>query len=186
MFQQNNIRKDGNSSVVPGLCQLFTVPKLATGNSVQLDRSLTGYLKCNLAVPWNLYAKKWVKRFYYKYLGRKGEAPFQAAAKVFAPALPFQKGDRVRVRSVGDINSTLDPFSELKGCAFLPVMHQYCDTEQRIFKVMKRFVDERDYRPKKTKGIILLENIVCDGTPLYGDCDRCCFLFWREEWLEKI
>jgi hypothetical protein len=24
------------------------------------------------------------------------------------------------------------------------------------------------------------------GTPDYGRCDRACFYFWREEWLEKL
>jgi len=82
--------------------------------------------------------------------------------------------------------STLDPFNELKGCSFPSQMYQYCGTEQKVFRVMKYFMDERDYRMKKTRGIILLENIFCNGTAVFGDCDRCCFLFWREEWLEKI
>jgi hypothetical protein len=85
-----------------------------------------------------------------------------------------------------EILSTLDPFKELKGCAFLPEMYQYCETTQVVLKSMERFIDERDYKPKKTQGLILLENVICSGTPLYGKCDRCCFLFWREEWLEKI
>ena len=48
------------------------------------------------------------------------------------------------------------------------------------------FMDERDYKLKKARGVILLENLICNGTPTFGKCDRCCFLFWREEWLEKI
>jgi hypothetical protein len=186
MHNQSNSSREMKSSTDSGVCQLYSVPKLATGYSAQPNQSLTAYIKSGLAVPWNLYVKKWIKKYYYKFISAQGEAPFQAASKVFAPVVAFQKGDLVRVRSVSDIRSTLDPFRELRGCSFLPAMQQYCDTEQRVFKVMKRFVDERDYKPKKTKGIILLENVVCEGTPLYGDCDRCCFLFWREEWLEKI
>jgi hypothetical protein len=53
-------------------------------------------------------------------------------------------------------------------------------------KPVKRFVDERDYRVKKAKGIILLEGLICEGTPDYGQCDRACFYFWRQEWLEKM
>jgi hypothetical protein len=51
---------------------------------------------------------------------------------------------------------------------------------------MERFLDERDYKVKKARGIILLEGVICRGTPVFGRCDRCCYLFWREEWLEKI
>jgi hypothetical protein len=39
---------------------------------------------------------------------------------------------------------------------------------------------------KKVQGVILLENVICSGTPTFGACDRCCFLFWREEWLERV
>jgi hypothetical protein len=68
----------------------------------------------------------------------------------------------------------------------MPDMWQYCETSQRVFKVVERFVDERDYRLKKGTGIILLEGLICEGTADYGRCDRSCFYFWRVEWLEKI
>jgi hypothetical protein len=51
---------------------------------------------------------------------------------------------------------------------------------------VKTFVDERDCRVKKVKGVYLLEGVNCQGFELYGECDRACFYFWREEWLEKI
>ena len=95
-------------------------------------------------------------------------------------------GVRVRVRSLEEIQNTLNSFKELKGCAFLEDMKQYCGTEQCVLKVMERFLDERDYQVKKAKGIVLLEGIYCQGTPVFGRCDRSCLSFWREEWLEKI
>jgi hypothetical protein len=27
---------------------------------------------------------------------------------------------------------------------------------------------------------------MCQGTKDFGRCDRSCFFFWREEWLEKL
>ena len=68
----------------------------------------------------------------------------------------------------------------------MPEQEQYCGTTQRVHKRMERFVDERDLRVKRTKGIILLEGVMCQGTADFGSCDRSCFYFWREEWLEKI
>ena len=68
----------------------------------------------------------------------------------------------------------------------MPEMVEYCNTEQRVHKVMQRFVDERDLRVKKVNGIILLEGVLCQGTADFGSCDRSCFFFWRQEWLEKI
>jgi hypothetical protein len=99
---------------------------------------------------------------------------------------PIKVGDHVRVRSWQDIEATLNPFKELQGCAFLSEMKQFCDTNQTVLQVMERFLDERDYKVKKVRGIVLLEGILCRGTPVFGRCDRCCHLFWREEWLEKV
>jgi hypothetical protein len=103
-----------------------------------------------------------------------------------ATSLGLKAGDMVRVRSREEIEATLDRWGELNGCAFMDDMAQYCDTVQRVFKPVERFMDERDYRMKKVKGLILLEGGICPGHPGLGRCDRSCFYFWREEWLEKI
>jgi len=101
-------------------------------------------------------------------------------------ALPRQRlnaGDLVRVRSREEIQATLDRWKSLKGCGFLDEMANYCGTTQRVLKRVEQFIDERDYRLKKAGGIVLLEGALCSGG---GKCDRACFFFWREEWLEKL
>lgn len=167
-------------------CQLPSVPKFSQGHSISADKSLKGRIKRLLAVPWNRYVKKWLKRDYAQRARAHGGTPEQAAARTLAPEIPFQQGDWVRVRLIEEIRSTLDPFNELKGCAFLPEMEDYCGTKQRVFRSMQNFMDERDYKLKKVRGVILLENVFCSGTPTFGACDRCCLLFWREEWLERV
>jgi hypothetical protein len=103
------------------------------------------------------------------------------------PASPgLQAGDCVRVRSLKEIEATLNHWGQVKGCTFMPEMAKYCGTTQRVLKSMNRFVDERDLQVKKAKGIILLEGVMCQGTADFGSCDRSCFVFWREEWLKKI
>jgi hypothetical protein len=99
---------------------------------------------------------------------------------------PFKKGDRVRVRSIQEIRATLNSKDWLKGCKFMPEMEQYCDTVQRIFQPVERFLEESDYTIRKTKGLVLLENIYCQGVAGAGRCDRSCFYFWRVEWLEDL
>jgi len=90
------------------------------------------------------------------------------------------------VRSREEIEATLNHWRQLKGCSFMSEMAQYCDTTQRVHKVMERFVDERDLRVKKVKGIVLLDGLRCEGTAEFGRCDRSCLYFWREEWLERV
>jgi len=98
----------------------------------------------------------------------------------------LKAGDLVRVRSQEEIETTLDDRKELKGCSFMSEMWAYCGTTQRVLKPMERFLDERDYRIKRCKGIVLLEGVICQGTVFPKGCDRACFFFWREEWLEKL
>lgn len=170
-------------------CQLPCVPKFSLGRAPFVEQTFIGRAKKTLAVPWNYGVKPLLKRLYAvsaRSARNDADSPAQVAARSFAPAVPFEQGDAVRVRSREEIQSTLDPFKELKGCAFLPFMAQYCGTQQRIFRVMRYFLDERDYKRKKVRGVILLENVFCEGTPAFGECDRCCLLFWREEWLDKL
>jgi hypothetical protein len=180
----NKVKKSISISEFEG-CQLPCVPSFATGNADYPGQPILLSLKRSLAYPWNTYVKKLLKRFYYRSAPSLQESVRRETVKSFTHAAPLKQGDLVKVRSKEEIMNTLDPFNELKGCAFLAEMHQYCGTEQRVFKSMERFMDERDYKVKKTRGLILLENVFCSGTPVFGKCDRSCFLFWREEWLEK-
>jgi hypothetical protein len=98
----------------------------------------------------------------------------------------LKKGDVVRIRSWSEIRATLDSNSRLKGCRFMPEMEPYCGSVQRIYKPVERFLNEFDYTIRKSKGMVLLENLFCQGVAESGRCDRSCFFFWRAEWLEKI
>ena len=98
----------------------------------------------------------------------------------------LKAGDRVRIKSKEEIQATLNHWNQLKGCSFMEEMLPYCGTEQRIFKRVEKFLDERDYLLKKCRGIVILDGVFCEGTRDFGPCDRTCFFFWREEWVEKI
>jgi hypothetical protein len=98
----------------------------------------------------------------------------------------LQAGDVVRIRSKAEIRSTLGLWNELRGCVFMDEMWNYCGTTQRVLKRAEKFMDERSYKVKKARGLVILEGVICQGTIDFGPCDRSCFFFWREEWLEKI
>ena len=171
-------------------CQIPCLPKIAEGNVQFGPQPMITRLKRAFARPWNYYVKKYLKRSLNQVMRwvamirrSKTGQPLVAAEPVVDD---LQPGDWVRVRSREEIQATLNPFKELRGCAFLADMWQYCGTTQRVLKSMHRFLDERDYKVKRTRGVILLEGVLCQGTPVFGPCDRCCHLFWREEWLEKV
>lgn len=98
----------------------------------------------------------------------------------------LEAGDIVRIRSKEEISGMLDMWNQSQGCAFMEEMWQYCGTVHRVLKRVRKFLDERDYRMKSCKGIVILEGVTCEGTRDFGICDRSCYFFWREEWLEKI
>ena len=100
--------------------------------------------------------------------------------------LTLKPGDIVRVMSRDKIRATLNHWNQLKGCSFMVEMESYCNTTQRVFKRVDQFLDERDYHVKTCHGIVLLEGVICEGTRDFGPCDRSCFFFWREEWLEEV
>ena len=98
----------------------------------------------------------------------------------------LQAGDKVRVKSKEEILSLLDPWLEQKGCGFMEEMWIHCGTEQVVRKRVEKFLDEATLRMRTSQGIVILEGLMCEGTMDFGRCDRSCFYFWREEWLEKI
>jgi hypothetical protein len=169
-------------------CQLYCLPKVADENvearaqsirrriKLMLKRHLSPYTKRNL----KKIVARWVVRF--SNLFRRSASPPARSAAV----TDFQAGDLVRIRSREEIEATLNCWHEFRGCAFMDEMWQYCGTTQRVFKPVRYFLDERDYRLKKCKGLVILEGVICEGMKEYGPCDRSCFFFWRDEWLEKI
>jgi hypothetical protein len=171
-------------------CQIPSIPRFSEGLMEMEPQPLPRRIKRRLAGVWNHLVKPAMKQGYRLYLSltfRRGERKGAGAvASTMASRGHLESGDTVRVRSIEEVRSTLDVWKELRGCAFLESMWQYCGTTQVVMQRMERFVDERDYKVKKVNGIVLLEGAICRGTAVFGRCDRCCYLFWREEWLEKV
>jgi hypothetical protein len=171
-------------------CQIPYLQRISEGYAEVPPQSLSRRLKLALRrrlTPrqervLRMYSNN-LMNWFSKLIGRSSR-PLAPATSATTTSL--KSGDLVRVRSREEIEATLNHWRQLKGCSFMPEMWQYCGTTQRVLRPMERFVDERDLRVKKCKGIILLEGLNCQGTAEFGRCDRSCFYFWREEWLEKI
>lgn len=172
-------------------CQFASLKSIAEGNAETPPASLVRHIK--LVIRRHLTPKQdriihqkvnAVIDWFYKLIGKKTSTP-QPIANIQTELL--KAGDLVRVKYKEEIEATLNHLGQSRGCTFIAdIMTPYCGTVHRVLKSMERFVDERDLRVKKCKGLILLEGVMCKGTTEFGRCDRSCFLFWREEWLEKI
>ncbi len=172
-------------------CQIPGYQRVSAGYENTGPISPIKRLKRRFARPWNYLLKPQIKKGIKMLYAWKGKLQDRGKTEQvdqlrYVDGAHLEAGDRVRVRSREEIETTLDPFHELNGCAFLEGMWQYCDTSQRVLQPVRRFLDERDYQVKKARGVVLLESVLCQGTPVFGRCDRACHLFWREEWLAKI
>ena len=133
--------------------------------------------------------KRMIKRRlnYFRHLLSEAFGTRPQTSTQVSPAVPhFQPGDPVRVKSIQELYATLDRWNCLKGCAFMEEMTPYCGTTQHVLKQVRQFLNERDYQTRRSNGMVLLDRVICEGTKDFGPCDRACFFFWREEWLEKI
>ena len=127
---------------------------------------------------------KYLMHWFSEIIGAKSEKSNVMVKN--STARDIQPGDLVRVRSKEEIKATLNRWDQLKGCAFMEEMWPHCGTTHRVLKRVEKFLDERDYLIKRCHGIVILDGVMCQGTKDFGACDRSCFFFWREEWLEKL
>jgi hypothetical protein len=179
-----------NSKGGPANCEITRLHEIALGLESTPPESIVRQFKLWIRRHLDTQSERRFKRLTNNWantwcalLGwptRPASLPAAAARPRFAP------GDLVRVRSQAEIEATLNHWHQLKGCTFMPEMAQYCGSRHCVLKVMERFIDERDLRVKKASGIVLLADVICQGTADFGRCDRCCFFFWREEWLEPV
>lgn len=92
----------------------------------------------------------------------------------------------VRVRPFYEIKRTLDDKGFYKGMLFINEMVRYCGGTYRVFERVNKVYIHRDNKMQKCREVVLLEGVLCNGYGPDIDCDRTCFFFWKEAWLEKI
>lgn len=114
--------------------------------------------------------------------------PAKPARRPAAPAdavQGFRPGDWVQVKSRDEIAATLDQEGKQAGLAFVPCeMLSHCGGQYRVLKRVEKIFLEESRQNRKLKNTVLLEGVHCQGAGL--DCDRACFLFWREAWLKPV
>ncbi|MEW6579959.1 MAG: hypothetical protein AB1435_12305 [Chloroflexota bacterium] len=170
-------------------CQLEGLPATAEGTLRVWPDAWRDRLRLLMRRTLSYRAQARVRRAGYALLRTVDQLRGRArtpVVPVLAETGRLRAGDGVRVRPVEEIEATLDQRHQLKGCAFMGEMQPYCGTTQRVLKPVARFLDERDYRVKRCSGLVILDGAICEGTAAFGPCDRACFFFWREEWLEKL
>jgi hypothetical protein len=100
----------------------------------------------------------------------------------------LQEGDLVEVLPFEDILKTLDENMCVGKTLFLDGMKQYCGKRLRVMKKLRTMIDEQSWGMVRLKDSVILKDAICDAKGQYAKegCDRCCFYFWKEQWLRKV
>ena len=114
--------------------------------------------------------------------------PAGPPAVAAAAPLPdgFAEGQRVRVLPLAQIRALLDEQGRTAGMTFMAGMERFCGQELTVRKRVRTIFDERHERMLRLRRAYLLEGVICDGRQQFDreGCDRGCFYFWKESWLE--
>lgn len=94
-------------------------------------------------------------------------------------------GDVVRVRSLQEIESTLDDARTLDGLPFMGEMEAFCG---KTFRVHRRIDKINDMRNKtglrRMDDTVTLADVRCSGSH-HGGCQAECQILWKEAWLKR-
>ena len=105
--------------------------------------------------------------------------------------LGLSPGDSVRIKSREEILATLDEDGRCEGLGYMSSeQDRYCGGTYKVLKRVELFFDERTQKMLKVKNTVLLDKVYCEpelhGDPRIAGCQRMCFLFWKEAWLERV
>lgn len=104
-------------------------------------------------------------------------------------ALNLQPGEVVRVRSLAEIDETLDTWGQNRGLYFDPEQAPYADRVFRIKNRVQRMVNEETGRLTELKTpAVVLESVFCQGrnSSCRMFCPKSAPMLWREIWLERV
>jgi hypothetical protein len=101
-------------------------------------------------------------------------------------AMPFLlPGDVVKVRSWPEIRCVLDENGRTDGLPFMPEMLQYCGMCFTVAKRLERTCEETEGGMRRICNTVFLDTVRCHGSA-HGGCQKECFIFWKEAWLQKV
>lgn len=175
------------------------VEDLRSGN-VYLWRFASGMLRASwMAMGRGEFAASHLVRWLYDHLRflwngeefpvRVGRIPRGKRTPAPSHSLNLQPGEVVRVRSLAEIDETLDTWGQNRGLYFDPEQAPYANGVFRVRDSVTRMINEETGRMIELKTpSVLLESVFCQGrhSSCRMFCPRSAPLLWRELWLERI
>lgn len=97
----------------------------------------------------------------------------------------LRPGDRVRLRPLPEILSTLDDTGSFEGVPFMAEMTAYAGRTMTVYRRLEKICDyySEGSRSRRMTDAVLLRETRCNGSG-HGGCQAECRIFWKEAWLE--
>jgi hypothetical protein len=112
--------------------------------------------------------------------------PNAQATQSPASSPAFGPGDVVEIRSLAEIEATLDRRGRNQGLSFTPEMRELCGRSFRVLKRIHRIIDERTGNMTRlVGGCLILEGAMCKGDR-HRFCPRMAQFYWRDIWLRGV
>ena len=97
--------------------------------------------------------------------------------------MTFAPGDRVFVKTAGEILATLDAAGACEGMPFMPEMLPLLGGRFTVAKRAQKVCDTIRYTgSRRLETTVLLDDLRCDGSAHDG-CQAECRFYWKEAWL---
>lgn len=171
-------------------CQVANSEELFTKSlTIRTEQILVRSLRKIKYFLFTRYIKGLFGKKYYRGSPKLTVAPKTPDDQISKPRISaIAVGDRVRIRSREEILATLNERNKLEGCFFMQEMFNYCGKEYQVIRKVEHFFDEAAMEMKKARATFLLDGVHCSGklTGYVTKCDRHCYSFWKEAWLEKL
>lgn len=98
--------------------------------------------------------------------------------------LDLKPGEWVEVKSLAEIEATLDPKGKNAGLMFDLEMSIYAGKRFRVKNTIDRIILEESGRLRQLSNTVALDGIFCQGI-CAGNCPRANPIYWREAWLKR-
>lgn len=96
---------------------------------------------------------------------------------------PYHPGDLVQVKSLAEIESTLDAKRTLAGLPFMAEMESFCGGTYRVHRRVYHVNDMRNKTGlRRLRSAVTLQDIRCSGAE-HGGCQAECQVLWKDAWL---
>jgi hypothetical protein len=100
-------------------------------------------------------------------------------------SLNLRAGEWVEVKSMVEIQATLDANGKNRGLGFAPEQAEFCGKRFRVAGRVEKLILEWSGEIRPITNTVELEEATCHGR-MCRSCPRNCYHLWREIWLRRV